>query len=89
MNRGDPLLQRAFSALSLEDQRTITTQLDELQWRLAELASMSPDQPFPDAQIRVAGILAYAIQEKLRALEWYDEVRRELAAHDERLRPRR
>ena len=89
MNRGDPILQQAFSALSLEDQKTISGQLDDLQWRLGELAGMSPGQPFPDTQIRTAAILAYAIQEKLRALEWYDEVRRELAAHDERLRPRR
>ena len=42
-----------------------------------------------DAQIRAAGILGYAIQEKLHAIKWYDEVYSELAAHDKRLGPRR
>ena len=42
-----------------------------------------------DAQIRAAGILGYAIQEKLHAIKWYDEVYSELASHDKRLGPRR
>ena len=55
----------------------------------AAIAAMVPHQPFADAEIRGAQLVAHSIYQKLLAREWYEDVSRELAAHLERVRPER
>ena len=90
MNRNDPVLKRALAALRMDDELTVRYQLDALQRHLDEIAAMVPHQPFADAEIRAARLVARSIYQKLLAREWYEDVSRELSAHLERVgRPER
>ena len=75
MNRNDPVLKRAIAALHMEDELIVRYQLDALQQRLDEIAAMAPHQPFADAEIRGAQLVAHSIYQKLLAREWYEDVR--------------
>jgi hypothetical protein len=83
------VLQRAIAALHMEDELTVRYQLDALQQRLDGIAAMVPHQPFADAEIRAARLVAHSIYQKLLAREWYEDVSRELSVHLERVRPER
>jgi hypothetical protein len=48
---------------------------------------MVPHQPFADAEIHTAQLVAHSIYQKLLTREWYEDVSRELSAHLERVRP--
>ena len=89
MNRNDPVLKRAIAALRMDDESIVRYQLDALQQRLDEIAAMVPHQPFADAEIRAAQLVAHSIYQKLLAREWYEDVSRELSAHLKRVRPER
>ena len=89
MNRDDPVLKRAIAALRMDDELIVRYQLDALQQHLDEIAAMVPHQPFADAEIRAAQLVAHSIYQRLLAREWYEDVTRELLAHLERVRPER
>jgi hypothetical protein len=89
VNRNDPVLKRAIAALRMDDELIVRYQLDALQQRLDEIATMVPHQPFADAEIRAAQLVAHSIYQRLLAREWYEDVSRELSAHLERVRPER
>ena len=86
MNRDDPVLKRAIAALRMDDELIVRYPLDALQQHLDEVAAMVPHQPFADAEIRAAQLVAHSIYQKLLAREWYEDVSRELSAHLDRLK---
>jgi hypothetical protein len=87
VNRNDPVLKRTLAALRMDDELTVRYQLDALQRHLDEIAAMVPHQPFADAEIRAARLVAHSIYQKLLAREWYEDVSRELSAYLERVGP--
>jgi hypothetical protein len=54
----DPVLKRALAALRMDDELTVRYQLDALQRRLDGIAAMVPHQPFAEAEIRAARLIA-------------------------------